>query len=93
MKPQVFHINHCPKDAVYIGRPSKFGNPFVIGIDGTRREVIAKYKDWIYDNPELLQQIKDELKGKHLSCWCKPKECHGDILLEIANPNLSILRF
>jgi hypothetical protein len=69
---------------VYIGRPSKWGNPFVIGIDGTRSEVIEKYREWILTQPDLLNSLH-ELKGKTLGCWCAPKRCHGDILEEMAN--------
>lgn len=72
-------------DSVYIGRPSKFGNPFSIGKDGTRDEVIDKYAEWINTQPELLKAIRKELKGKDLLCWCKPKACHGDVILRIAN--------
>ena len=67
---------------IYIGRPSKWGNPFQIGKDGTREEVINKYKDYIFDNPELLSSLH-ELKGKTLGCWCKPLPCHGDVLIEL----------
>lgn len=68
---------------VYIGRGSKWGNPFVIGQDGSRDEVIEKYHEWILTQP----QIKDleELRGKRLGCFCKPNRCHGDILVELLN--------
>lgn len=69
---------------VYIGRGSKWGNPFVIDVDGTREEVIAKYKDWILQQPDLLNDLH-ELEGKTLGCFCKPKDCHGDILVELIN--------
>ena len=51
--PQVLNIKHnrlilTRRDVVYIGRPSKWGNPFVIGKDGTREEVIAKFKNYIF---------------------------------------------
>jgi len=86
-KPRVLnkHIDGQPKDAVYIGRPSKFGNKFEIGKDGTREDVIEKYKEWLTKQPVLLAQIKKELKGKDLVCFCSPRPCHGDILLKIAN--------
>ena len=67
---------------VYIGRGSKWGNPFIIGRDGTREEVIAKYKDYILNSKELLKAIP-ELKGKVLGCYCKPLACHGDVLMEL----------
>lgn len=71
---------------VYIGRGSKWGNPFIIGKDGNRDEVIAKYREWIKTRPELLAALP-ELVGKRLGCFCKPKPCHGDILAELANEN------
>lgn len=67
---------------VFIGRPSKWGNPFVIGPDGTRKEVIKKYKDYILSSSDLLKDL-DELEGKILGCYCKPKACHGDVLVEL----------
>jgi len=70
---------------VYIGRPSKWGNPFKIGKDGSREEVIQKYRQWILDNPTLIAQLATELKGKTLGCWCKPNTCHGDVLAELAD--------
>lgn len=70
------------QDEVYIGRPSKWGNKFEIGKDGTRAEVIEKYRIWIQTQPELLEAL-DELKGKTLVCWCSPLPCHGDILVEL----------
>ena len=69
---------------VYIGRGSKWGNYFKVGRDGTRKEVIAKYKETIMLNEELMNCLH-ELKGKRLGCFCKPKECHGDVLVELAD--------
>lgn len=84
MKPKVVH---CKKEKydIYIGRPSKWGNPFVVGVDGDRDMVIAKYEEWINARPYLIAMAKQELKGKILGCWCAPKKCHGDVLLRIAN--------
>lgn len=78
-------VVHCKKEQydVYIGRPSKWGNPFVVGKDGTREEVIKKYKEWIL-NQSLIEDLS-ELKGKVLGCWCSPKPCHGDVLIELCN--------
>jgi hypothetical protein len=67
---------------IYIGRGSKWGNPFVIGRDGGRDEVIEKYKQYILNKSELLKCLP-ELNGKILGCFCKPKACHGDILVEL----------
>ncbi len=73
-------------NGVYIGRPSKWGNPFVIGPDdGTRAEVISKYNQWLLSHPTIISQAKIELKGKDLICFCAPLPCHGDILLQVAN--------
>jgi len=69
----------------YVGRPSDFGNPFMIGRDGTREEVIKKYSEWIEGRPKLIERIKNELKGYDLACFCAPEACHADILLKIAN--------
>lgn len=77
---------HVPTaNDVYIGRPSKWGNPFIIGVHGTREEVIRAHKRWILapEQAALLEQVK-ELKGKTLVCYCRPDFCHGDILSELA---------
>lgn len=67
---------------VYIGRGSKWGNPFRIGVDGDREGVIRKYRDYVLKKPELLSSL-EELRGKVLGCFCKPKPCHGDVLVEL----------
>jgi len=86
-------IVHCKKEKydIYIGRPSIWGNPFSHK-EGTlaefkvnsRKEAIEKYKEYILNNPSLLDKLSD-LKDKTLSCWCKPLPCHGDILIELIN--------
>ena len=68
-------------DEVYIGRGSKWGNPFVIGRDGNREVVIEKYREYIMGT-ELPEQV-NELSGKTLICYCKPHSCHGDVLIEL----------
>ena len=79
--------NRTPND-VYIGRGSIWGNPFIIGKDGTREEVIEKYKELMHRNlgnvgaEEWLYKIL-QLDGKNLVCYCKPQACHGDVLVEI----------
>lgn len=83
-KTTVIHHRDCNSDDVYIGRPSKWGNPFEIGRDGTRSEVIAKYREWILTQPDLMSSL-DELTGKRLVCWCKPKPCHGDVLVQLVH--------
>ena len=69
---------------VYIGRPSKWGNPFIIGVHGSREEVVGLYRNWILNIDELLEDLP-ELIGKRLGCHCSPKACHGNILVELVN--------
>lgn len=68
---------------VYIGRGSKWGNPFVIGLL-SREEVIDKYREHLANSPKLLASLA-ELRGKRLGCYCKPLPCHGDVLAELAD--------
>lgn len=77
--------NDAPTGSVYIGRGSPWGNPFAIGDDGDRDEVIRKFDEHIHSNDDLLSRVKKELAGKNLVCFCYPKPCHGDILSRIAN--------
>lgn len=69
---------------VYVGRPSKWGNPFHVGKDGTREQVIARYRTYLEGQPGLLAQLP-KLRGKVLACWCAPLPCHADVLLSLAN--------
>lgn len=82
----ITRVVNVRKDAydVFIGRPSKWGNPFVIGKDGDRIEVIRKYKEWIRTQPNLMNSLH-ELKGKRLGCYCVPKMCHGHILADLVD--------
>lgn len=76
-----------PDDAVYVGRPTRWGNPFIVGQDGKQGECVTLYRDWLLD-PErapLRRAVRAELRGKDLVCWCAPKPCHADVLLEVAN--------
>lgn len=86
-------VVHCKQENydVYIGRPSKWGNPYshkpgmAPWIVDTREDAIRLYREWLMSQPELLAAAKKELRGKVLGCWCKPLDCHGDVLMEIAN--------
>lgn len=73
------------RNYVYIGRPSKWGNPYRIGMDGDRQEVLEKYKKYLKNHPELVKKARTQLKDKVLGCFCHPQACHGDILAAIAN--------
>lgn len=79
---------------VYIGRGSQFGNPFstkeskkIVYMVSTKEEAIEKYKQmWLkrlQEKPELSKRLLLTLKGKRLGCFCKPKACHGDVLVEL----------
>lgn len=80
---RLHHADRLP--GVYVGRPTKWGNPFVVGRDGTREAVIAKFEAYLRGSPELMATIKRELKGKDLVCWCVPLPCHAQVLMQIAN--------
>lgn len=72
---------------VYVGRPGKWGNPYITGTSAhlTIKEAITLYEKYIKDW-NLEEEIKKELKGKNLSCWCPlEQKCHADVLLKIAN--------
>jgi len=73
---------------VYIGRPSLFGNPYVIGTHGKRKEVIEKYRSYFNHRIEkdpIFKEAVLKLKDKKLGCFCSPQICHGDIIAEYLN--------
>jgi hypothetical protein len=70
----------------YIGRPSIFGNPFIIGKDGTREQVIEKYSDCLrhgINELNIIEAIKKLPEDAILGCYCKPLPCHGDVIIKI----------
>ncbi len=75
---------------IYIGRKcfgyerSKWSNPFNISSTTTREEVLKRYETYLRNQPLLLKALS-ELVGKTLGCWCKPKPCHGDVLVKLLN--------
>ncbi len=85
--PKVYNKHHknYPPSAVYVGRPTKWGNPYTVADYGKDKaiELYEMYLDQL--NPELAEDAKRELRGKDLVCWCAPKPCHADVLLRIAN--------
>lgn len=92
MMPKVLNkrTDVIPPDAIYVGRPSKWGNPIKIGRDGTREEVIKKYESMLVRDIgsgilDLDDKFFTELRGKDLVCWCAPLPCHADVLLRFAN--------
>lgn len=83
-----------PANTVYVGRPTKWGNPFVVGKPGgafsrkvmDQRHAWQLYRSIAFDNEKLVAAAQAELRGKNLACWCGlDQECHADILLELAN--------
>ena len=88
----VIHVRDMQPGDVYIGRAvprrrleaSVLGNPFIVGKDSTREEVIAKYRQYIERQSDLLTMLPT-LKGHRLACWCAPEPCHGDVLVELLN--------
>ena len=89
---RVVHCKREPYD-VYIGRPSIWGNPFTHIKDKDtlaefivkdRDEAIRKYGEWARRQPIIMGRI-EELRGKILGCWCHPKKCHGNVIVEILN--------
>jgi hypothetical protein len=67
-----------------ITRSGKWGNPFVIGVNGSRSECIEQFRNWLIFNGTLVRDIA-ELTGKRLGCVCAPKSCHGEVLAQMAN--------
>lgn len=85
MRPLNKHKDKIPEGAVSIMRPGKWGNPYVIGIDGTRAQVIEMYRQWLWrkiNTSEVKFLIElAELNRKQVVCCCYPLPCHGDVLL------------
>ena len=81
---KVYKIGKAPDDAQYIGRGSPWGNPFVIGKDGNRTEVIAQFRAYaekrLVQEPEWLKPLE---KYEGLVCYCAPLSCHGDVIVSL----------
>jgi len=83
IRPTIINIkNKGDEPYQYIGRPSKWGNPFFIGKDGDRDAVCEKYRTWIVTQPKLMAALPS-LAGKRLACFCAPKRCHGEVLADL----------
>ena len=74
------HHRNAPAGAVYIGRGSPWGNPYVIGKDGDRAAVIEKFEAYARSRPELIARMCVELAGKDMLCFCDPLPCHGHVI-------------
>lgn len=86
-----------PPNTVKVARPTKYGNPHkigwcpVCGAEHTREEAVAEFRAEALQ-PEVQQRIREELGGKNVACFCGLDEiCHGDVLLEIANPPNAVI--
>jgi len=91
--PKVYNKRdtNIPPDAIYVGRPTEWGNPFSHMNDtlaehktDTRDEAVESYREYILGNKNLLGKLHS-LRGRDLVCWCAPRPCHADILIELAN--------
>lgn len=89
LEPRVLNARHVGgkrlPGAVYVGRPSPWGNPYKVGDDGTREQVVEYFRDYLNTMLEADPHFLDGLRGKDLICWCAPERCHADVLLEYAN--------
>lgn len=75
-----------PNAAVYVGRPTMFGNPYRVGVNGSAADCVRLYRDSLKVQRAFRKVIRRKLRGKHLACWCRlDQPCHADVLLEIAN--------
>jgi hypothetical protein len=77
-----------PPDVVVVSRPSRWGNPFRIGIDGDRAACVDAYRRTLLagELAVTVDDVRRELAGRDLACWCPPgAACHADVLLDVAN--------
>jgi hypothetical protein len=81
LRPVVVHCRREPFDML-IDRTTEWGNPFRIGRDGDRAEVLAKYRRWVLARTDLESALP-RLAGRRLGCWCAPRPCHGDVLADL----------
>lgn len=72
---------------VDIMRPGPYGNLWRVGPDGTRKQVLDRYETWLMapENHEYRDMVRRQLRGRNLTCCCKPQPCHGDLLMKVAN--------
>lgn len=76
-----------PPNTIYIGRPTKWGNPFTLTQrGGDRPSCVDAYREWLRETLKLDPHFLDALRGRNVACWCRlDVDCHGDILLQMAN--------
>ena len=82
-----------PPNTIYVGRPTRWGNPFKIGAHGSRAEVVIKYRAWLMQELAIRPDFLAPLREKNLACFCRlDVTCHADILLELANRDYLVKR-
>ncbi|MDF2434547.1 MAG: hypothetical protein JWP44_4178 [Mucilaginibacter sp.] len=87
----IIRVNKMDDYDIFIGRPSRYSNPFIKGIDGTRGEVIDKFENYIRNHPELNMML-DELSGNKIACWCNLNQnCHGDVFITLLEEREKLL--
>lgn len=76
-----------PENTLVVARPSRYGNPFVVGVDAVdNAHAVRLYADYLAERPWLVEEIRAVLAGRNLACWCGSSEpCHADVLLRVAN--------
>jgi Domain of unknown function (DUF4326) len=84
-------------DVVYVGRAlhrggwrfaaSSLACPYRVGRDGTRQEIVGRYREYLLGRPDLLALLPD-LRGRRIGCWCAPQACHADVIAELADAGL-----
>jgi hypothetical protein len=96
-KTELVNVSRYGKEGVQmIDRDTRFGNPFRLKEDGgdyTREESVARYETWFKNKIQSDDDFRaavEELRGETLGCWCKPKPCHGDVILTYLRGNLEV---
>lgn len=86
-RPRIYNarVDYVPREAVLVDRTTVYGN--FAGQALPRGAAIASFRDWLTsdEGAEMREWVRRTLKGKDLVCWCSPKPCHAEVLLEIAN--------
>jgi hypothetical protein len=68
---------------VFIGRPSVFGNPFIVGVHGTRKQCIKQFEQYVWKSQRVLDAIRALKRNAILGCYCTPKPCHGTVIIAV----------
>lgn len=81
---KVYNKKDPNAQGVWVDRETPYGNPYHLGEDGNRKEVIAKFEEKLIQSREMAAMLPN-LRNKSLICHCKPKSCHGDVWFKYAN--------